>query len=220
MEDDKTFGDVGKTEVGDVSLPEPPAEKTSPIAPEQGSEELDNVPFHQHPRWKEVYSKAQRVDALEKQLADLSQRVNQPKSQEEEWQPKTWKEVQQKIQENLMSELRQQQEQSVSQQQAEDKALGEAISTLKAEKGEFDEKKLLEVAWKYQIPDLSKAYDILQMQSAAEQKGEKTALRKRIAPIGSSKKTEGGTKAQQPYNKFKRRTLDDIVNDAAERISG
>ena len=220
MEDDKTFGDIGKTEVEDVNLPETPAEKTTPVAPEQGSEELDNVPFHQHPRWKEVYSKAQRVDALEKQLAELSQKVAQPKSKEEEWQPKTWSEVQQKIQENLMKELNRQQEQTVSQQAAEDKALGEAISTLKAEKGEFDEKKLLEVAWKYQISDLSKAHDILTMETAAEQRGEKQALRKRIAPIGSSKKTEGGTKAQQPYNKFKRRTLDDIVNDAAERISG
>jgi len=215
--DDSILGEVGKTDIGDVQS-ETPAEKTSEVAPEQTTE-TPQVPFSEHPRWKEVYSKAQKVDALEKQLADLQSKVNQPA--QEEWQPKTWSEVRQKSVEEavkrVFSELQRQQEAQSSQQQQEDQALEEALGTLKAEKGEFDQKKLLETAWKYKQGDLSLAYDIMQLESDAEKRGEKQALRKTVAPIGSSKKTEGGAKATTPYNR--RRTLDDIVADAAERIS-
>lgn len=220
MIDDTGFGEVGKTEVGDVEISESPAEKTPETAPEQGSQDVDNVPFHEHPRWKEVYSKAQRVDDLERQLRDLSTRVGQQPTPKEEWQPKTWGEVQQKIQENLMNELKRQQEQTVSQQQAEDLALNSALTQLKAEKGEFDEKRLLQTAVKYGLGDINKAWEIMQLEVDAEKRGEKQALRKRVAPIGSSKKTEGGAKATMPYKSFKRTTLDDIVTDAAEKISG
>ena len=224
LDDEKVFGEVGNTDIGEVVPTDAPAEKVPKAAPEQGDQDLDSVPFHQHPRWKEVYSKAQRVDALEKQLADLTTRVGQPKPQEDEWQPKTWREVQQKIEQaavqRVYDEMNRQREQSTVQQQNEDRALDEAISSLKAEKGEFDQKKLLETAWKYQVGDLSKAYEIMQMEGEAEKRGEKQALRKKVAPIGSSKKTEGGAKAQMPYKAFKRRSLDDIVADAAERISG
>jgi len=215
--DDSILGEVGKTDIGDVQS-ETPAEKTSEVAPEQTTETKE-VPFNEHPRWKEVYGKAQKVDVLERELAELKSRVNQPA--QEEWQPKTWSEVKQRIQEETMrsvfEQMQRQQESQTSQQRAEDQALEESLGTLKAEKGEFDQKKLLETAWKYQVSDLSKAYDIMQMESEAEKRGEKQALRKTVAPIGSSKKTEGGAKATKPYDR--RRTLDDIVADAAERIS-
>lgn len=225
MADDNILGDIGKTEVGDVNLPEPPADKTSEITPEQGSQDLDNVPFHEHPRWKEVYSKAQRVDELERRLTDLTARLSQAQpAPEDEWQPKTWSEVKQKILQDavnqVFTELRTQQETVSSQTQQEDRALDEALVSLKAEKGDFDQKRLLETAWKYQVGDLSKAYEIMQLEGEAEKRGEKQALRKKAAPIGSSKKTEGGAKATTPYKVMKRRSLDDIVADAAERISG
>ncbi|KKR00121.1 MAG: hypothetical protein UT24_C0016G0010 [Candidatus Woesebacteria bacterium GW2011_GWB1_39_12] len=219
MLDDTGFGEIGKTEVGDVEISESPAEKTPETAPEQGSQD-ENVPFHEHPRWKEVYSKAQRVDELERQLKDLSIRVGTQPTPKEEWQPKTWGEVQQKIKEDLIADLQRQQEQSTAQQRQEDQALDSALSQLKTEKGEFDEKRLLNTAVKYGLGDINKAWEIMQLEVDAEKRGEKQALRKRVAPIGSSKKTEGGAKATTPYKSFKRRTLDDIVADAAEKISG
>lgn len=220
--DDTILGDIGKTEIGDVQT-ETPAEKTSEETPEQGTPSNTNVPFNEHPRWKEVYSKAQKVDLLEKELAELKTKVNQP-TQVDEWQPKTWSEVKQKIQEETMKsifeQMQHQQEAQTAQQKQEDQALDEALESLKAEKGEFDQKRLLETAWKYQVSDLSKAYEIMQLEGNAEKRGEKQALRKQVAPIGSSKKTEGGAKATMPYSSFKRRSLDDIVASAAEKISG
>lgn len=219
--DDSILGEVGKTDIGDVQS-ETPAEKTSEVAPEQ-STETKEVPFNEHPRWKEVYSKAQKVDQLEKQLADLQGKVSQVQPQAEDWQPKTWSEVKQKIQEetirSVFEQMHQQQEQVTSQQQQEDQQLDEALSSFKAEHPDVDQKKLLETAWNYQVSDLSKAYQIMQMEGNAERRGEKLAMKKKIAPIGSSKKTEGGAKVTTPYSQFRKRTLDDIVADAAERIS-
>lgn len=216
--DENILGEVGKTDIGDVQS-ETPADKTSEVSSEQ-STETKEVPFNEHPRWKEVYTKAQKVDTLERELADLRSKVTQPQNQEE-WQPKTWSEVKQKIQEetirSVFEQMHQQQEQLTSQQQQEDQQLDEALSSFKAEHPDVDQKKLLETAWNYQISDLSKAYQIMQLEGNAEKRGEKQALRKTVAPIGSSKKTEGGAKVTMPYNR--RRTLDDIVADAAERIS-
>ena len=94
--DDTVFGEVGQTEVGDVTPVASPAEETPATTPEQSSPQETNVPFNQHPRCKEVYEKSRKVDTLEQQLQQLQQQMSQGKQGEQNWQPKTWEEVLQK----------------------------------------------------------------------------------------------------------------------------
>ncbi len=222
MPDDKVFGDVGQTDIGEVEIDKgsdqtaPPAEKTA--TSQEGQSQDQNIPFHQHPRWKEVYEKAQRVENLEKELANLRTQVGQTKPQGE-WEPKTWPEVIQKAKEEVFSQLNQSQQMDQSRMAAEDKALADSLFTLKERVGDIDEQKLLTFCYKHKIGDVDVGYDLMKKIEAAEKTGEKQALRKKMAPIGSSAKTEGGAKQTGSYQNLKRRTLDDIVSDAAERIS-
>ena len=222
--DDTVFGEVGQTEVGDVTPVASPAEETPATTPEQRSPQETNVPFNQHPRWKEVYEKSRKVDTLEQQLQQLQQQMSQGKQGEQNWQPKTWEEVLQKAAElgeqRVFERAQRQQEELTQQEQQEDTALEEAWLNFKSQHPEVDQRKLYETAQKYGVGDLDKAFEIMQMVGEAEKRGEKQALKKTIAPIGSSKKTQGGAKSQTPYKAFKGRTLDDIVADAAEQISG
>lgn len=215
--DTNLFGEVGDADIGEVS------DRTVSPAGEQATDQKgqtsdENVPFHQHPRWKEVYEKAQRVENLERELANLKTQVGQ-KPQGEEWQPKTWQEVIQKAKEETFSQLQQYQEAEQTRITAEDKALADALVQLKDQVGEFDEQKLLQFCYSHRIGDIFVGYELMKKIEGAEKTGEKHALRKKVAPIGSSAKTEGGVKQTTPYQSLRNKSLDDIVSEAVERIS-
>ena len=224
MPDDANFGDLGGTEIDAPESSAPPAVKGEDQ--EVQAEPDNNIPFHEHPRWKEVYGQAQLVPQLKKELEELRSQFKQgppPQTdgQPTQWTPKTWDEVLQRAVMAMESRIAQAQEQQSVQVQEEDRQLESALTSLRTEKGEFDERKLLETAYKYGISDLGKAYEIMQMSGEAEKRGEKMALKKtKASTIGSSKKTEGGAKQQTPYKALQSTSLDEIVADAAEAIRG
>src|SRR3990167_1662279 len=216
-EDTNVFGAVGDTEI------EGEAQTTSPVEnkPEgqEGQAQDLNIPFHQHPRWKEIYEKASRVENLEKELANLRTQVGQTRPENKEWEPKTWPEVIQKAKEEVLSQLQQAQQAEQGRITAEDQALSNALVQLKDQVGEFDEQKLLQFCYAHKIGDIAVGYELMKKIDTAEKTGEKHALRKKAAPIGSSAKTEGGAKQSTPYQSLHKRSLEDIVSDAAGRIS-
>ncbi len=215
MPDEGLFGELGSTEVeGEAQTASPAEEKPKG---QEGQTQDQDLPFHQHPRWKEIYEKASRVENLEKELAGLKTKVGQTNPQKE-WEPKTWQEVIQKAKEETFSQLQQYQQEEQTRIQTEDKALADNLVQLKDQVGEFDEQKLLNFCYQHRIGDVFVGYELMKKIDAAEKTGEKQALRKKAAPIGSSAKTEG-TKQSTPYQALKKRTLDDIVSDAADRLS-
>ena len=219
---DEIFGDLGGTEVDAPESTATPAEKGE--GQEIQAEPDNNLPFHEHPRWKEVYGQAQLVPQLKKELDELRLKLTQGPPQQVEgqptqWTPKTWEEVLQRAVQAMESRIAQAQEQQSVQVQEEDRQLESALTSLRTEKGEFDEQKLLETAYKYGISDLGKAYEIMQMSGEAEKRGEKMALKKtKASTIGSSKKTEGGSRQQGQFRAG--RTLDDAYAEAVEKIQG
>src|SRR3990167_6409129 len=221
MPDDNLFGELGDTETGvEVTPPETPAGKDA--SGQDGQNPDDNLPFHEHPRWKEVYGKAQMVDSLKQELENLKKQVGQPQSKpqgQEEWQPKTWNEVIQKSVEATFARAQEQQRQIEAANREADTALETALTGLRGRVGNFDEQKLLNFCLQHQIGDINTGYELMKKIDLAEKAGEKQALRKKIAPIGSSTKTEGGMKQTTPYKTLRNRSLDDIVADAAERFS-
>jgi polyhydroxyalkanoate synthesis regulator phasin len=221
MPDENLFGVLGGTETGaEVAPPETSTGKETSTQGDQIPDE--KLPFHEHPRWKEVYGKAQRVDTLEQELENLKNQLTQfqgPQAKQEEWQPKTWDEVIQKSVEATFARFQEQQQQVEAANRQADVALDAALNELKAKVGDFDEQKLLTFCLQHQISDVNVGYGLLKKVELAEKAGEKQALRKKVAPIGSSSKTEGGGKQTIPYKVLKTRTLDDIVTEAAERFS-
>lgn len=80
-QEEKVNSPESSTESNQVEQEEESSEESSPSASEAKPDE--NLPFHKHPRWKEVYSKAQKVDELEKELKAIREEkksVQQPTS--------------------------------------------------------------------------------------------------------------------------------------------
>lgn len=221
MPEDNLFGELGDTETGvEVTPPESQAGKET--SSQDGQNPDENLPFHEHPRWKEIYGKAQKVDVLEKELANLKNQVGQPQGKPQgqtEWQPKTWDEVIAKSVEATFARFQEQQQQIEVANKEADTALESALTGLRGRVGNFDEQKLLNFCLQHQISNVDVGYDLMKKIDLAEKAGEKQALRKKIAPIGSSTKTEGGMKQTTPYKALRNRSLDDIVSDAAEKFS-
>lgn len=146
-------------------------------AAREADKQDDNVPFHQHPRWKEVYQKAKKVDELEARLAELSERkVESPRQESSSVsvKPKWFTDVYGAENEEAWRDYRQSQDQLLSQAESravdrirrEQKEEGEkltkandyikqSVEALREEGHQFDENKLMKVMAEYRPVDES-----------------------------------------------------------------
>lgn len=95
--------EIESTESDVSSEPSSEAQDSSQAAPQAAAPKEETLPFHEHPRWKEVMeernSERQRAQALEQRLADMDRRyqeLSKPKSDKPDF-----KEVSSKMQERL-----------------------------------------------------------------------------------------------------------------------
>lgn len=155
------------------------AEESSTSEDSGSSEESkqdDNVPFHQHPRWKEVYNKAKKVDELEAKLAELSatKTTAQQETQTTSAKPKWFTDVYGADNEAAWADYKQSQDALLSQaearaverikaeQRAESESVTKAneyikqsVEALREEGHQFDENKLMKVMSEYRPVDAS-----------------------------------------------------------------
>lgn len=112
------------------------AEESSSSETKEESKIDDNVPFHQHPRWKEVYQKAKKVDELEAQLTELrTQKAAPQPTQETSAKPKWFTDVYGADNEAAWQDYNQYQSRIVS--EAESRAVERIKAEQKAEQEQF-----------------------------------------------------------------------------------
>lgn len=182
---------------------------SSEAADSQESKESDeDKPFHKHPRWREVYAKAQKVDELERRLQELAEKP-EPKPQEPpvSYAPKwfrdaygdnqeAWADYQKTQEQTIQKAVAEAQQRTLSkieeQKKAEQEAVAKAdawiqgeLDALKDEGAKFDQNKLLKIVSDYRPVDVNglwnirKAYEIYQIMDRKD--AEKTGAKKRLA---------------------------------------
>lgn len=226
---DEAFGTAGEPEQTEK---ETPAE-SSPETNQEGTEESstsesakdaddktdDNVPFHQHPRWKEVYNKAKKVEELEAKIAELSasrQTERQPDTITTVPKPKwftdlygdndtAWQDYQQTQQQMVQQAEVRAVERIKAEQQAEvakatkaQQYVKDAVQMLKDEGNDFDENKLMKIMSEYRPVDESGAnWDFkrgLEIYNLLEKRPSAEA-KKKVAASTMKSKSEGGDEA-------------------------
>lgn len=210
--EEKTLGDGEKETPTESQSEEQPVEKqTQPPEDKQPEEQL---PFHEHPRWKKMYSENRSLKEEIASIKEDMQSFSQNESQGEEPIPRwfssilgddkeTWNEFlswdnqrQQAYRENVLSELESQKTQEAESQKQWDSWLEENIEELKSEGKTFDRNKLLKVMLDFQPIDSEGNYDFrkgIQIYEMMEKSiTKKMDSRKEIADLTSKDDKSGG----------------------------
>ena len=202
-------------ETTEDSSPEETEESTDSEQSEDKEEtEEETVPFHKHPRWKQMQddNKALR-EQIESQsgLAEKVEQIQQSQSNQDESLPKWWTtlygnddtsktayteynshetDVRASIKQEIVNEQKAQVQQQNDESKKWDDWVDSEIDTLKAEGKTFDRNALMKVATEWQPTDangnvsLRKSLEILEMQTASKEKP--NTERKKVAALTSS----------------------------------
>ena len=178
------------------------------------SQTQEEVPFHKHPRWKEMYedNKAlkERLAALESPKPPAQQSANKQTDIPDYWKDlygdnaeRTWSahmrtldDVKRQAVEETEQRLNAKQRQEAEVQQHAQRYVEESLSNLKAEGKSFDDNELLKVVSDYRPItadgqwDFEKAYQILQMMKGSDGK-EKSEARKKLASETTRNSSKG-----------------------------
>ena len=192
-----------------------PENKEQDTAPSDAAKQTqEEVPFHKHPRWKEMYedNKAlkERLATLESSKSQPSQSANKQTDIPDYWKDlygdnaeRTWsahmrtlddvkRQAVEETEQRLNAKRRQEQE---TQQQAQ-RYVEDSLSNLKAEGKSFDDNELLKVVSDYRPItsdgqwDFEKAYQILQLMKGSEGK-EKSEARRKLASETTRNSSKG-----------------------------
>lgn len=145
---------------------------------EKSDDETDkDIPFHEHPRWKEVMKERKELRKSEKQWEKEKQELNDKISKletkplsDDELNNMTPKEIQEYTKKQFEKDMKLKQELSNKEQVEADKYISETLSDLKDAWHEFEENKLLSLAEKYTEGDLEKAFDLYQQLENSKEK--------------------------------------------------
>jgi hypothetical protein len=230
-EDLKPFEDKEEKETPADSPSEEETKKEEPPSPQGGEAEKEAedteaeekpVPFHKHPRWRQMQGKMSQLEADKEELRiRLEERTRQPQPAQPEPIPawfsglygdnaKAWQNFQamretdrQRVKKEIYTELSKAEKQMTAQEQARVKEhstwLDNEIEALKAEGKKFDQNELFDAALRHRPTDdegnisLAQAYEILQLEKAASKDTSKIKARKKVAEATSSD-SKGETK--------------------------
>lgn len=216
---------VTEDETSSESSTENKDDKETQAAPETKQESDENIPFHKHPRFKQLVEERkelrEKVSTYEQRLNDLENRFTHQShsapeipswfvhlygDNAEAWQLYSEYTITEKerIKNEAVQELRQSETQAAKRQEEMDNWVSENIQSLKDDGHKFDENKLLKILVDYSPTDkqgnidFGKGLEILQKLEKVEniESIEKSKAKKEIAAHTTSS-VEGNTKSKK-----------------------
>lgn len=200
---------------------------------EKGEEEDENVPFHEHPRWKEVYGEKKRlekkVDSLKSKLENLTSREEEEAEKKGlEWFIKkkadSWDDVEEYLLDRVQEREQQQKREVIQRRKRIESQIKDEVDELRMEgliKTDDEVEELLRFATENQISGhLRNAYKLQQQLKKAKKEGEKQGKQKvKRSKIQSSRKDGKRSKPPTDYEKdIKGRSLTSIVEAAKSKF--
>lgn len=216
--------------------------------PEEDEEDLDEEPeeetppFHQHPRWQEIYGELQDLREFKEEVQENPEKVlsvGETPTDEPEEAPEwfkdifghdddTWKKYREydkkqrkQIKQEVIQDIKKQQQEAQKQQEKYDKWVKSEVSRLKSQHGDFDKNRLMKVALDYKPTDeegnidLDKAYDIMtKMKSSKPKKKKKKKTTDKKKDIAA--KTMDDTKGEGEKKDYM--TPDDLKNKTMHEL--